>query len=317
VLAFHLRRALFFAPPGSLWYNGVTHITLNPGLFCSSAQQAIWEVIAVAFCRTCYGETEYLPEDPKCTRCESDLRAWKDERVRASQLDYAPLIQVLLALVLILILSFILLRPVNLVRTAVAFVLGGVVALGLYAARYGLRESQWLHQIRPNPGPSLVHWVIAIIVLAIVLGVASATLNRLWSDAELSVLQKLVFYVLLSLTCASLAASLALSIVLIYLSRLDERVPQPIFTHMNRLSDLILEAAGKRLNVEAWEIRGIKRLPDGGLSIWAWLKETLLTDTNPMTVAKPVNNKARSLWLLEADRWGRIHTILPRDGASS
>jgi hypothetical protein len=219
--------------------------------------------------------------------------------------------------VLIFILALILLRPVNLIRTAVAFALSAVVALGLYAARYGLRESRWLYQIRPNRGMSLVHWVIGTIVLAIVLGVASATLNRVWSGAELTIPQKLVFYVLLSLTCASLAASLALSIVLIYLGRLDERVPQPIFMHMNRLSDLILEAAGERLNVKDWEIRGVKRLSDGGLSIWARPKVAALVETNPTGGGKLVNNRTHSSWLIEADRWGRIRSILPGDGASS
>ncbi len=281
----------------------------------------------MALCRTCYGETEFNDKDPRCSRCKSDLWAWREESQRGSQNELPSSIQNLLSLILdreaftyplsllvflviLAVIPFALLlgRSVGLLRVPVAVSLSIVAAFVLYSARYRLREARWLRQVKPNPGISLTHWQMGSFLLAIGLILTIATLERAWADEPLTLLHKVFFHVSVAVACVSLTFSWALTFICAYVGRLDERVPQPIFMDVNKLSDLALEAARQRLEVRAWEILAVQRLPDGGVKLSVREKPAKKSGSSGVTAA---SSTPRSSWTIVSDRWGRVRSILP------
>jgi hypothetical protein len=261
----------------------------------------------MALCRTCYGE--YAGDHvSQCPRCKSDLNGWKQELAQTSKMfGYPPLRNVLLAFVAVIVVALFLVQPFHLTRSLVAIVLAAIPAFVLYSSRYGLRVARWLRQVRPRPGLSATHMQIGMMVFAIALAVATATLGQLWAEEELEIVQKVTLYVLLGLTCVGLSVSLTLTVVLAYGRALDDRVPQPIFVDMNRLAVLAVEAARKQLGAKGLETAAIQRMQDGGLKIN--VEEKAAAD-------KPEGEpdlvpQGRGSWVIVADRWGRLGSVLP------
>jgi len=274
----------------------------------------------MALCRTCHGETSEQKDE--CERCDSDLTAWRKELELLPSTPQLPqpqlwlLIAVSLALVPIFVLALILL-PVDLERILLASVLSVVVAFAIYALRFHIREYQWLNKVKPRPGLSIVLLLIAALVAAIILGLAMRMLNRVWAGDELSLVQKLFFFLGLVTTCVGLAAALSLSFVLIYGGGLDDRVPQPIYMDMNKLSNLVLDDVKKRMDMNDVGVLSIWRTQDGGVAIKFRKTEKALVKTNPTGGGRVVSgsNVARPIWIVKGDRWGRVKSILPEAGS--
>jgi hypothetical protein len=211
----------------------------------------------------------------------------------------------LLAFVPVVVVALFLVRPFHLTRSLVAIVLAAIPTFVLYSGRYALRVARWLRQVKPSPGLSATHVQIGMMVFAIALAVASATVGRLWADGELEIAQKVTLYVLLGLTCMGLAVSLTLTVVLSYGRALDDRVPQPIFVDMNRLAALAIEAATKQLGARELETAAIQRLQNGGLKINV---DEKVAPSKPGEGANPTAQK-RGSWVIVADRWGRLSSV--------
>lgn len=222
--------------------------------------------------------------------------------------SYTPLHMVLLAFVPVVVVAFFLLQPLHAIRSVLAICLAAIMAFVLYSARYGLRVERWLRQVKPRTRLSATHYQIVAILLAIALGVVTATLNRAWIEEPLTVAQKVILYMLLGLTCVGLAGGLTLTVVLGYGRRLDDRVPQPIFVDMNRLSILTIEAARKQLGVKGLETLAIRRTQNGG--VWIRVEEKGASAAQTTESGTELAQKRRS-WVIVADRWGRLQSVLP------
>jgi len=221
-----------------------------------------------------------------------------------------------------LILSFVFfIRPIPIhhpVGNAVAILLAGMVFYTLYDRRYFLREMTWASEIYHVRIPSLFLIGTVSFLAGLVLMVIAVVLSR---EESPQFSQKLLFALIYGLAYPCFTACFTLLALEPYLLELDESVPQPVFAQPDRLLEIVFQAAvqdargkmepsGTPLDPGNFEVVAASRnLINGGINM---LLRECKPVVQPRENAYPVGRWIERIWAVEADKWGRIRSLMPR-----
>jgi hypothetical protein len=145
--------------------------------------------------------------------------------------------------------------------------------------------------------------------------VTAVTLYKAW-EVPTHFSQKLIFALVYSLAYVGFTIALTLVPLGNYLGKLNERVPQPIFVHTDRLLDIVLHTAAKSLGnkrgsedediFKRFEVIEFNQSPaDGGLQVLVRECKLVQLDLG----SKP--QITEDVWKIDADKWGRIRSLTP------
>lgn len=258
-----------------------------------------------------------------CPRCKADVSVWEKE-------DLSLLRHVLaggiLGLVptLVAAISWIFVwngRQDSLhlpIGSLVGIMLSLLVFGTLFSRRYDLREMVWASEVHRVPGPSLALLGTGSFLMGLFLMVFAVALNQIWRP-PVYFAEKLIFSLVYGLMYVGLTGGLALMPLGAYLTRLDKRVPQPVFVHTDRLVEVVLQGAATSLRdresgqtveekLKDFEVLEVEREPaDGSIRL-------LIRDHKPPQPAagSPPPANPGQVWILCADKWGRMHSLKPR-----
>lgn len=261
-------------------------------------------------CTTCYGQAQKT--DAQCPRYNTDLNAWRRESTYLLHAYAIPVIVLALvaATILALLLSF------KVANAFLPFFPSVFVALGLCASWYAIWQEAWVRQVRPSWRPSVIHWIIATMLLALLFGAVALVLEHRWDGAELEMVRKLALLGLVSLACMCLTVSLTLVVIQSYISDLKERVPQPIFVDIKKLSAIVQRTAGEQVGGKTLEVLATERAKDG--RVWLQVGECRGRVVLPnLSSGGKLESGSITLpsWIVRADRWGRVRSMRPHGGA--
>jgi len=144
-------------------------------------------------------------------------------------------------------------------------------------------------------------------------------LNKLWQP-PFYFEEKLIFSLVYGLMYVGFTTGLTLMPLGGYLTRLDKKVPQPIFVHTDRLVEVVLQGAATSLRnreggqtveekLREFEVLEIVREPaDGSIRLWICDQQP---PQLPVINSPPSNPGKGQVWTLCADKWGRIQSLKP------
>ena len=261
-----------------------------------------------------------------CPRCKSDVSGWEQENFSLNQFMFkggaVGLLPSLVALALWL--TFWSPKGASLhhpLDTLFSVGMSQLVIIILYIKRLFWRERWWASQIYRVAYPPMVLAIGGTFTGAVILAALSFVLYKVWDSP--SYWEKLLFGVVYGLSYVLLTASLTLLALHDYADRLDQRVPQPIFVHTERLLRVAVETAIQSLNVlngadvqevgahkgsdRSYEIlEVIRNSDDGGIRVL--LREFKL-DPVLHGGARGKESWVERAWRIEADQWGRTHSL--------
>jgi hypothetical protein len=265
-----------------------------------------------------------------CPRCKSDVSVWEEESLSLKRFiargGFTGLLPTLVAMI-----SWIAVwesqensihHPVG---TIVGIVLSLLVFNALYSGRYSLRERSWASEIYHVPGPSLFWIGTGSFLMGIVLMISAFTLYKLWATPT-HFLQRLLFSLVYGLAYVGLTTGLTFLALQGYLTKLNARVPQPLFVHTDRLIEVVIHAAAKSLEynrrecgenkdnsqgdrkgLESFEVIEASRDPaDGGITILARGKKFTQQQAGDSDTGAQWTERTLAI---NADRWGRIRSF--------
>ena len=302
---------------------------------CPVCGRALQESAKV--CHQCSADTR---GQRLCPRCKSDVSAWEKEKEEFTlqQFLFKGGFFGLLPSLVAIVLAFVFWIAVwsqrqNSIHHPIGSILGIIISLViffiLFSWRYSLRERAWASEIYHVRGPSLSFIDVSSLLVGTALLVVVFTLYKLWQPPT-HFSQKLIFAVVYSLTYASFTVPLTLLPLGSCLTKLNERVPQPIFVHTDRLVDIVLQTAAKSLKdtrvyeentgkdltsqqasreeVKDFEVIGLNRKPaDGSIQVSVKEHESAKPDSDPASGARKIDR----VWVIDADKWGRIRSLKP------
>ena len=268
-----------------------------------------------------------------CPRCRSDVSMWEKESFSLSQFiakgGFIGLLPVLVAVILWIVMWG---QQENSIHHPIGSIVGIILSLlvfsTLFSGRYSLRETAWASEIYHVPGPSPFWIGTGSLLIGIALMVAAVTLYKVWpTPTHFS--EKLFFALVYGLAYIGLTTGLTFLPLQRYLARLNERVPQPIFVHTDRLLEIVLrttanslkgkrESEGDAENGQAdeeesgvFDVIEVSRNPAGG-GIHVLARECKFV-RRPDTDSTPKIQWVEQAWSIDADKWGRIRSLKPID----
>ncbi len=188
----------------------------------------------------------------------------------------------------------------------------------LFMQRLFWREQFWASQIYHVRAPSPLTLTVVTFLLALSMQVLWVILYReLWTQPQY-LSQLLIMTTLYGLSPILFTVSLTLFAIQQYLTELDERVPQPLFVHTDRLLEVVIRTLESTLgeSVTPQENSAAPSLPrfeplriqrnaeNGGI-------ETLLREYRPLPFPGNDSVWEERAWTVHADRWGRIQSVTP------
>ncbi len=246
----------------------------------------------MATCRVC--EAEYTLGSP-CPRCKVDNAPWEEEldkKLRGERLKdfflnvwgiFALLIPLGALLVFLGMLLYLLLSETpfvgnraELLSYFLAFFMPFIHTLYFYALRFSLWEYDWLRQVRKGRWPPLSLLGAVGFEGAIVLAVIYVFLNIYWESVPLgteswsvSVLRGIFTPLLLSLVIIVLHLATLLMCTVVYIVKLNRRVPQPIYMDRDRLVEVVLDSLEEKIGQprDFLNVPEVDRTEDGGIKM--------------------------------------------------
>ncbi|MBN1955181.1 MAG: zinc ribbon domain-containing protein [Anaerolineae bacterium] len=294
----------------------------DPQLVCPRCRRVLQD--PASRCPHCRSR---IQEQRICPRCKSDVAGWEqgplpfqDFFTRGGFLGLAP------PFVILLLWAFKWAQEPQSIHHHLTSVIGVLLAalafFGLFAVRYELRERKWAAQIYRVSLPILSPGFIVVGLFALgIVSMAVAFILYKTAVEPITLLQRTIFTVTYCLACASFTAALTFSMLQWQLRSVDERVPQPLFVHTDRLLKVVLCTAGTSLRrdnapvgAEAgrdFEIIEVTRERKNG-GIHVLVREHRFArhpDIHQGLLTRPIPEDRA--WRIEADRWGRIQTLKP------
>jgi hypothetical protein len=208
----------------------------------------------------------------------------------------------------------------NLLSTGMGVAASLILFRVLYIKRFFWRERFWAAQIYRENNPPMLVIILASLFAGIILLVLWLVLYAEILKDPQTMLEKLALTLPYVLGFIGLTIGLTMFAIQNYLDALDERVPQPLFVHTDRLLEVVLRTAGKSIkdgdsqavepsrpgSLERFDVLQVVRNPaDGGIRIW--LKPRKPTPTEETAPCEVVPEE--TIWLVDADRWGRVRAI--------
>lgn len=279
-------------------------------------------------CRRCGAQTG---GQRLCPRCRSDVGAWERESLSLLEFiairgGFAGLLPAVVAACVWLLVFW---RAEDSLHHPIASIasiaLSLLVLLALFFQHDSLRERGWASQVyRVSP---VLSWIGAgSIPVGILSTLIAFTLYKTW-ETPTHFLQKLLFAGVYSLVYVSFTAGLTFMVLQAYVSKLNQRVPQPIFVHTGRLLEIVLQDAYEdlkdrkapeenRQSVQAdgekhrsFEVVRVTRNRDDG-SIQAVVRECKFVWR--VDQGRSFKDKWKEeTWIIDADKWGRIRSLEP------
>jgi hypothetical protein len=273
---------------------------------------------SVTFCHKCRAE---IGGQRLCPRCKSDVSAWEQEKLSLLQftaqggwLGLVPL-AVLAALWLAYWTG-----PEKAIHHPIASVLSLMVSVlifyTMYSRRYRLRERGWAAEVYRVRGPALSNVGIAALAVGGVGMMVIVILSKTLPSPQFP--EKMLFALVYTLTYGGFTTGLTLLALGNYIARLNERMPQPVFVHTDRLFDIVLKTAAKsirdrgglgedRETLGDFEIVEVVRNQSDGGILGLVMEHKLVRPIDDPYEEKSVEMK----WVIDADKWGRIRSIKP------
>lgn len=267
-------------------------------------------------CKTCRGE--YPQGRRQCPRCGSDVTAWEQKSSR--QWSAPGLIPSILAAIVLLL--FWARREPSIHHWLVSMMsiaLSLLVFVALYTTRHVWRERRWASQVYNASRPQVTMMIVATFVGGIAMSIISFILYKIWRPPPVPFWQQLIFGAAYAPIYVLFTASLTLGMVQAYVSRLDQRVPPPLFMDTERLLRVTVEAALQSLSVpgkssarrasHSYEVIEALRIPEnGGVSVLLYeRRQVSLPGSSSRTGVQWVEKG----WRIKADRWGRVKSVRP------
>lgn len=260
-----------------------------------------------------------------CPRCKSDVSVWEREELSLLRHVFAGGIlglgPTLVAAILWLFVWNPQEDPIHLpVGSGIGILLSLLVFGTLFSRRYDLREMVWAAEVHRVGSPSLPLIGTGSFLMGLLLMVSAVLLNKLWQP-PIYFEEKLIFSLVYGLMFVGFTAGLSLLPLGAYLTGLDKRVPQPIFVHTDRLVEVVLQGAASNLRnrengqtvqdkIRDFEILQVTRDPADG-SIELFLRDH--RPSQPVVADASQSAQAKNqIWVLCADKWGRIRSVKPR-----
>lgn len=273
-------------------------------------------------CHHCGAETS---GQRLCPRCYSDVSAWEKEQLTMLQFilrgGFFGLLPPLLMLVTWLwVIAWRDYHLFNLLSTGMGVAASLILFRVLYIKRFFWRERFWAAQIYRENNPPMLMIILVSLFAGITLLVLWLVLYAEILKEPQTMLEKLALTLPYVLGFIGLTIGLTMFAIQNYLDALDERVPQPLFVHTDRLLEVVLRTAGKSIkdgeseaiepsrpgSLERFDVLQVVRNPaDGGIRIW--LKPRKPTPTEEAAPCEVVPEE--TIWLVDADRWGRVRAI--------
>jgi len=259
-----------------------------------------------------------------CPRCKSDVSAWGRESLSLGRFvakgGFLGLLPTLAAVILWI---FVWGPQNNSIHHPIGSIVGIILSLlifyTLFSSRYSLRERTWASAIYHVPGPSLRSISTGSMLIGLTLMVTAVTLYLLW-ETPTHFSQKLIFALVYASAYVGFTTALTLTPLGGYLARLNERVPQPIFVHTDRLLEIVVQTAARTLKEKRepeegsdaprkFEVVDVSRSPtDGGIRVLV----------RECRFVQQVGHDSgirlqwtEGTWAIDADRWGRIRSLMP------
>lgn len=262
-----------------------------------------------------------------CPRCLSDVSVWEREYLsfrefvflRNGWVGLLPALGALFAAFYIWPSR----SPIHhWLATLVAICVSLVIFRALYVKRFYWRERWLASQIYNVKALSLLTVVIVSLGVGLFFFVLMYVLYRM-RGANVTFFDQMLFAMFYAPALWGFTSGLTLLALQSYLDRLNERVPQPIFMHTDRLLDVVLRTVIPTLEDRAklrvrqgppdvqqaitLEVLKVERLAkDGGMQVL--LREGRVSwrsdgngDFRPTAVER--------VWCIEADCWGRIRSL--------
>lgn len=259
-----------------------------------------------------------------CPRCKSDVSVWEKEDLSLPRFISTGGILGLLPAVVAAILWFFVWNPqedpIHLpVGSGLGILLSLLVFGTLFSRRYDLREMVWAGEVHRLGGPSLPLIGTGSFLMGLFLMVSAVLLNKLWQP-PIYFEEKLIFSLVYGLMYVGFTTGLTLMPLGAYLTRLDKRVPQPIFVHTDRLVEVVLQGAAASLRnresgqtveekMKDFEVLKVNRNPNDG-SIQLSIRDHRPLKSSEHGSPQPTLGK-NQIWDLGADKWGRIQSLTP------
>ncbi len=247
----------------------------------------------MATCLVC--EAEYIPGRP-CPRCKTDNTPWEaelDRKPRAERFNdfflnvwgiFALLIPLGALCVFVGFFLYIQLSETplagnraELLSYFLAFFMPFIHTLYFYAVRFSLWEYEWLRQVRKGRWPPLALLGAAAFEGTIVLAILYVFLNIYWETIPpgteswwVDILQGVFTPLLLSLVIIVLHLAALLMCTVIYIRKLNRRVPQPIYVDRDLLVEVALDSLKEKFRLKdlnLLKVAEVDRTEDGGIKM--------------------------------------------------
>ncbi|MFP4394379.1 MAG: hypothetical protein ACLFTI_03865 [Anaerolineales bacterium] len=272
------------------------------------------------FCQNC---RSVVGKKRLCPRCKSDVIVWEQENFslvefmkRWGALGLLPS----LGAGLVLLLWASRATTIHYLMTIFGIALSQLIIILLYVQRLLWREHKWAAQIYAAKFPSLPYLIGMMFLGGGLLSAVVIIMQQRWEDPTIG--YQLAFAGSYIVMLALFTAGFTFLAIQDYLNQLEERVPQPIFANIEKLLQVVLDAAIRTLNLlddtesqaadthpehvtdRAYEVIEASRIPEkGGIDI-------LLREYKPSAEPGP-REWVRETWRIQADRWGRIQVLRP------
>jgi hypothetical protein len=180
-----------------------------------------------------------------------------------------------------------------------------------------MRERGWAAEVYQVRGLALSNIGLISLVTGGLCMVIVVSLQKAWPTPVFP--HKLLFALFYTATFGSFTAGLTLLPLGNHLSRLNDRMPQPIFVHTDRLFDIVIKTVAKSIKDRGdsgeekatnsdFEIIEVTRNPaDGGIQ--GLVKEHKLIQHPNRTSGK--QSEVEMTWTIDADKWGRLRSVKP------
>lgn len=245
----------------------------------------------MATCRVC--EAEYIPGRP-CARCKTDNRQWEEELDKKPRVErindffanvwggFALIIPLVFLLVFVGVLSYLLLSdsPIvgnraKLLSYFLAFFMPFIHTLYFYALRFSLWEYEWLRQVRKGRWPPLALLGAVSFEMAIVLAILYVFLNIYWGSMppgaepwSVGIWRAIFTPLLLSLVIMILHLAALLMCTVVYIRKINRRVPQPIYMDRDLLVEVALDSLEEKVGPKhLLKVPEVDRAEDGGIKM--------------------------------------------------
>lgn len=265
-----------------------------------------------------------------CPRCETDVCSWQlaKEKIGPIVKRPYPLVLPLLSFVQGALTGW---QP-HVIGIVLAIILSSVVFLMLQNQAGAFRIARWAGSFKARPGPSLEMVELGTFVIGLAAALAAIILMKYWilPPAEPDFIEKLLTSLIYSLAFILITVAFTLMLVSSQVHKLDQIVPQPVFTNTDRLLRIVMRSAREQLNLQGEPaIENVERTGDAGLRVVVSLKRKVTTTERKgeakLTIKKPADELETVIeeakiteqdekgsiarWEIKADMWGRIRSI--------